>query len=395
MDKTSLVDFPPEIQAMIMSLLDRHELAASVRVSQAWNKAFTPLLWRHVEDPLQECRSRSAAYMAALNGGLKRNGAFIQTLRLVTDTLYMDYFLEMCPPTFPLLTSLWIDGVINGDEDDLIALLDRCTAGLKKVIYCLRDKSWGCFEFDTASSALIKHADTLEVFRLEGDYVSGGKPINRLLCSLPNLKEFCFHGDGTVGRGGALDANEVAKSDWVCSNLEVFGCEIGNIPRPDITRKIDGQPANERVKSGTPQESMDLQRQIYAKLAKFTKLRKLSLGFPGTLSTGNMNNILQFDCLAMTLENGLDLLKDLKGLEEVELYYLEFGNRDYVEEEEWMKANWPKAFVGRSYHFSEMATDSENDTDSEDDFDGAWGPYGDTYVGFESSSEHNSDSDYF
>ncbi|KAF9541805.1 hypothetical protein EC957_002640 [Mortierella hygrophila] len=395
MNKTSLVNCPPEIQAMIMSLLDQHELAACTRVSQAWNKAFTPLLWRHVEDSLWERRSMSRVYEAALNGGLKRNGAFIQSLRLVTKPLYMDCFLERCPPTFPQLTSLWIDGVSNGDEDDLIALLDRCTAGLKKVIYCLRDKSWGCFEFDTATQALIEHADTLEVFRLEGDYVSGGSPINRLLCSLPNLKELCFQGDPSLGRGGTLDASEIVKSDWVCSNLEIFGCDIGNIPRPDITRNIAGEPANKRVKSGTPQESMDLQRQVYAKLAKFTKLRKLSLGFPADCSSSKYrrayeDNFMQFDCLAMTLESGLDLLKDLKGLEEVDLYHMEFGNRGYAEEEEeWMKANWPKAYVGRSNQFPEIDADSENetdseyDTDSEDNFDGAWGFHGDA-----------SDSDY-
>lgn len=398
MDKTLLVDLPPEIRAMIMSLLNRHEMAACALVSQAWNKVFTPLLWRHVEDPLQGHISMSGVKKAAIAGGLKRNGAFIQSLRLVTNMLYMDSFLEMCPPTFPLLTSLWIDGVSNGDEDDLIALLGRCTAGLKKVVYCLRDDNWGCFEFDTAARALIEHADTLEVFRLEGDYVCGAAPINRLLCSLPNLKEFCFLGNRLIGRGGTLDAREIVKSDWVCSNLEVFGCEIGNIPRPDITRKIAGEPANERVKSGTPQESMDLQRQIYAKLAKFTKLRKLSLGFPVSPSSSryrqaNKDYLVQFDGLAMILDSGLDLLKDLKELEEVELYLLEFGTRGYAKEEKWMKTNWPKANVG--YHFSEQESD---DSDSENAygevFFGGWDCDGFSNGLSDASSENNADSDY-
>lgn len=405
MDKILLVDLPPEIRAMVMSLLNRHELAACALVSQAWNKVFTPLLWRHVEDPLQEHRNMNRVYNAAITGGLKRNGAFIQSLRIVTNMLYMDSFLERCPPTFPLLTSLWIDGVSNGDEDDLATLLGRCTAGLKKVVYCLRDDNLGCFEFDTAASALIEHADTLEVFRLEGDYVSGAKPINRLLCLLPNLREFCFLGNRLVGRGGTLDAEEIVKSDWVCSNLEVFGCEIGNIPRPDITRLIAGEPADARVKSGTPQESMDLQRQIYAKLAKFTKLRKLSLGFPVNYNSSayrraNKDYFVQFDGLAMTLESGLDLLKDLKELEEVELHLLEFGTRSYAEEEEWMKTNWPKVNVGQTFHFLERE-EEEEETNSEDDYRSRgrgffrdWDCEGCANHRSDSSSEHNSDSDY-
>ncbi|KAF8934773.1 hypothetical protein BGZ47_010213 [Haplosporangium gracile] len=330
---------------------------------------------------------------AAMEGGLKRNGDFIQSLRIVTRMLYMDSFLENCPPTFPLLTSLWIDGVSNGDEDDLTALLMRCTAGLKKIVYCLRDSNSGCFEFDTAARALIAHADTLEVVRMEGDYVSGAKPINQLLCSLPNLKEFVFLGDRLVDRGGTLDAKEVVKSNWVCSGLEVFGCEIGNIPRPDITRMIADEPASKRVTKGTPQESMDLHRQVYAKLSKFTKLRKLSLGFPVNESSSqyrraNKDYLIQFDGLAMTLDSGLDLLKDLKELEEVELYFREFGIRSYAEEEEWMGRSWPKARIGRTYHFPELRSD---DTDSEDDPYG-WGQCSNDGFSAKSDSDSNSDS---
>ncbi|KAG0042628.1 hypothetical protein BGZ89_006808, partial [Linnemannia elongata] len=205
--------------------------------------------------------------------------------------------------------------------------------------------------------------------------------------------EFCILSDRLSGRGGALDAREIVESDWVCSNLEVFRCEISDIPRPDITRKIAGEPAYKWVKSGTPQESMDLQRQIYAKLARFTKLRKLSLGFPVNLSARrhryvNLDNLMQFDGLAMTLESGLDLLKDLKELDEVELYLLEFGIRSYAEEVEWMKTNWPKAIVGRTYHFPELESD---DTNSEDNLYGGLGIFGDDFA---SDTDYNSDSDY-
>lgn len=94
--------------------------------------------------------------------------------------------------------------------------------------------------------------------------------------------------------------------------------------------------------------SVELQRQVYRQLGRLTKLRELTLGFsidatdPFSLADKEYNR--QYDCLAMTLESGLDLLKDLKdlrmvGLEEMEVY------SDGDKEQVWFAKNWPRARV--------------------------------------------------
>lgn len=124
-------------------------------------------------------------------------------------------------------------------------------------------------------------------------------------------------------------------------------------PPPRHPRNILGLPASRFVKSGTFQESVDLQRRVYSKLAGLTKLRELRLGYHiGTFCSYHdvTQKILwrQYDCLAMTVLSGLDLLKGLKGLRAVGLEDMEV----YVEgdrEESWFAEHWPHAIIGVSY----------------------------------------------
>lgn len=120
----------------------------------------------------------------------------------------------------------------------------------------------------------------------------------------PRLKEPYLSGYYETTLEGWLDAREIVQSDWVCQDLEVFHCRIGNIPRPEITRTICRKPATKRhVKSGTMEESIDLQRQVYAKLARLKKLRELRLGlrmdtksqdhFRETRNTGDNMTVLR------------------------------------------------------------------------------------------------------
>ncbi|KAG0292994.1 hypothetical protein BGZ96_003450 [Linnemannia gamsii] len=158
--------------------------------------------------------------------------------------------------------------------------------------------------------------------------------------------------------GGYLDAQRIVElwddggvEDWVCSELEVFECQIGIIQRPDITGNILGVP--------TSDQSIDLQRKVYAKLAQLTKLRELTSGFP-TDTTLNMYERVcyrQYDCLAMTLESGLDLLKGLKELRVVELEDMEV----YIsgeKEQSWFAEHWPLATI--------RVTDYTMDRDEDD-----------------------------
>lgn len=127
-----------------------------------------------------------------------------------------------------------------------------------------------------------------------------------------------------------MDTKLIVDSEWVCLDLEVFGCRIGNIPRPDITRVISGEPTDFVVMDRSRLESITPQRRNYSKLARFTKLRELRLGYvidttPSNYQPGDKEWRRQYDCLTMTLENGLDLLQGLQvmkvaGLEDMEVY---------------------------------------------------------------------------
>ncbi|KAK3839427.1 MAG: hypothetical protein JOS17DRAFT_786071 [Linnemannia elongata] len=373
MDKTNITDLPLEIHEMITALLTHHDLALSTRVNQAWNRMFTPILWKHVEDYTvpevqsstdpeeekqqeeeeQEVGSEKQTWAdkfigCVTRGALKKHGHHIQSLRLQSDSISMRMILENGPPTFPLLTCVCIDGMYDGEtQEDVVDFLDRCTAGLKEFVYHPRETvapASSYLEFrDFAVEALVKHATTLEVFLMDGNYACYEGEINRMLCSLPNLKVFYIGTSRVDMRGGSLTAQEIVNSEWVCKNLEVFGCGIKGIPRPDI------QPANKYFRAGTVEESLEVHHQVYAMLGKLTKLRELTLrsyvvrpahwGPPPTVDIYR-----QYGCLAMTLESGLDLLKNLKDLELVVFYDAEIGLHRRAEQK-WVSRNWPHAVI--------------------------------------------------
>ncbi|KAG0215284.1 hypothetical protein BGX33_001298 [Mortierella sp. NVP41] len=142
---------------------------------------------------------------------------------------------------------------------------------------------------------------------------------------------------------GLLDVHDVIESEWVCTKLEHFGCQIRNIARPDITRFICDQGPSDFTIDGTLQESLDLQRGVYSQLGRLTRLRILALGSRyDTIDAdyGTSEPYWQYDCLAMNLDSGLDLLKDLKELQYLALPDMEtdFCNG---KEQVWVTENWP------------------------------------------------------
>lgn len=361
---------------MVISHLTQFDLASCIRVCKAWNKMSYPFLWKHICDPpprysggdsdsgsdndtdndkmSYDHHLANGVRACASSGALKRNGHLVESIRIETDNVSLGGFLMDCPPTFPRLTSLWIDGVDDDDDDDLVQLLDRCSAGLREFSFSPRlvDNKWRHYEIgDRSVEALLKHAATLEVVRVQGDYVCGWERIDRLLCSLPKLKEIDFEFNCLTNRGGWLEAGKVVDSDWVCLDLEVFGCTIRGIPRPDIARTLtaNDQIIPSKLRNGTSQESLGLQRRMYTKLARFTKLRELRLSSLVDECSDEYRNInkkyvWQYDCLSMTLESGLDALKDLQDLRVVALWYLENGISN-AEETEWVQRNWPQVEI--------------------------------------------------
>jgi hypothetical protein len=97
--------------------------------------------------------------------------------------------------------------------------------------------------------------------------------LERLLCSATNLKEVSIIGNNNYDSGVELDAQKIVESDWVCSNLEILECCIRNIPRPDITADLDDDDIKMMfVLERTSQQSLDLQQQVYSKLAGVHKV---------------------------------------------------------------------------------------------------------------------------
>ncbi|KAK3848399.1 MAG: hypothetical protein J3R72DRAFT_428938 [Linnemannia gamsii] len=362
MDTTSLEDLPYEIQGCVGHYLDQCDLRVCVGVSRAWRTMFHPLLWRHVHIVWRSDTSQSNTPTE-----LKTNRHLIRSLKLECDGIYLHEFYRCCPPSlpsFPSLTSLEYKGQIyhkGGGGCELVDLImsggSAAAGGWKSLVFHL-DGEWAyCYEFmPYFFDTLIEHAaPTLEVLRFEGVLTISGNDINRTLCSAPNLKQLRIAYDGIHGTSSCLNAQDIVKSEWICNDLEVFAWPIGSIPRPDITRDILGQ--FDFLGNGNLQENINLQRRVYAKLARLPKLRELSLGTPLIIDdvdydSGDKELFRQYDCLAMTLDSGLDLLRDLKNLRIVGLADMEVyidGDR----EQTWFAEHWPNATIGSTNYESD------------------------------------------
>lgn len=221
---------------------------------------------------------------------------------------------------------------------------------------------------------MLKHASTLEVLRVEGAWCLESKEIQELLCSLPKLREFnllgaCSH---DVPPDPSLEASDIVASEWACTDLEVFGCEITGLRRPS---KLANGHASGPIKTKAEQDSIDLQRRVCAQLGKLTKLRELILRVPApTFERGHIPNNPRYtrDCLALGLEAGLDLLIDLKDLRKVGLEDMDvdIGN---IAEQAWVAHNWPHTTIrypgnpeaGPYIKFNAPYSDSEPEDDDD------------------------------
>ncbi|KAF9541832.1 hypothetical protein EC957_002667 [Mortierella hygrophila] len=366
---TSFNDLPVEIQEKIAPFLSRRDLAACVRVCRSWKRLFHRQLWSHIDLFWHE---DDKAWQKRVCRGLKTNKRLVKSLKLTleADDL-LPLFLKQCPVPFPNLTSVELVAPFEEDYDDewLAEFINITMDGWKRIVFRKVKGCFGLLEFDQYpfEEFLRLAAPTLEVFRTYDLSLISMLQVHELLCTAPNLKELYISGGADNTPDNWLDSTDIEVSDWVCSNLEVFGCRIGGIPRPDITRDIEGKPASEYVLEGTIQNSIDHQRQLYSSLALFTKLRELTLGFPldplGTRDDKRYKeHYQQYDCLAMTLDSGLDLLKGLKDLRVVGLVDMEI----YIEgekEQAWFAENWPHATI-RTEDDAEYQDSDDSDTNS-------------------------------
>jgi hypothetical protein len=249
-----------------------------------------------------------------------------------------------------------------------------------------------------------RHVRTLENFRVTTGILDFPSPmIQELLCTATKLKRFegrSLHRDWTPMIH--LSAADMVQGEWACKDLETFHCAIRDIPRPDIKTQKNGRPLVGRLHRGdSMEESFRVQRLVYEQLGRLTKLRELVVGYRycdgderfGSLMTDedwgweqgiteaeyysptnssstfyvsdaaiegddvHMEDVVEegeevdkdlptgllYDCLAMSLESGLELLGRLKELKWLSLEGISHCVKDV--ERKWMETNWPGLFL--------------------------------------------------
>ncbi|KAG0273303.1 hypothetical protein BGZ96_004903, partial [Linnemannia gamsii] len=313
---TTFANLPSKVQLLIGSSLHPHTLSICVRVSKAWQTLFNPLLWRRVQEsrltwdgkPTNLDVSWENCFVTCLTeGALLKNGHLVEFLKLDSDNdHFLAQLLEYTPKNYPRLHSAEF-GDIQGHDELIAEFINRGKAGWRTLCFRMYEMDEFVFFGTRSARAILKHAETLEVLRIGHAPFLKSKYIQRLLSSAPNLKTLYLLGYERLmdGPDTTLNAYDAASSEWVCTNLEVFGCHIGGIPRPDITRDIAGYPPEEFTIEGTREESIALQRRVYTQLGRLTKLRELTLGSPYTdgeeadIELRRNMPFRHFDCLAL------------------------------------------------------------------------------------------------
>ena len=209
--------------------------------------------------------------------------------------------------------------------------------------------------------AILDHANTLENVRISDCKAFDSLAIQTLLCSAPRLKRFDVNPSDPweLMKYNRLRVADILESNryWVCLELESFKCFIDEIPRSDIPTDNNAVPLNGGLDNPTAfsrGKSQSIQRQIMDRIGRLTKLREISLGQDITgwpqdseeedeifADYGDQEDQLryQYQCLSMTLEDGLDLLKDLKCMRR--LFLERMSHRQQSPEQDWMRENWP------------------------------------------------------
>lgn len=248
-----------------------------------------------------------------------------------------------------------------------------------------------------------RHVRMLENFRVTTGILDfPSLLIQELLCTATRLKR--FEGRSLLrDRTPMLHifAKDLVQGEWACKDLETFHCAIRGIPRPDIKTRKNGQPLVGRLHRGNSmEESLRVQRLVYEQLGRLRNLRELVLGYrscdgderfggfvtdedwgweqgiteaeyysPTSPSSPNyvgdaviggseegMEDVVEevdeskdlptrllYDCLAMSLESGLELLGGLTKLRWLSLEGTSHCVKDV--ERKWMAISWPGLFL--------------------------------------------------
>ncbi|KAG0227846.1 hypothetical protein BGW41_003661 [Actinomortierella wolfii] len=228
------------------------------------------------------------------------------------------------------------------------------------------------------ATVLANHADSLEYLVAKKSDSSVDQLLVDLLASCTRLRvlqlyvyEFNPHTfiDYT---NEATDEQEVNQQQppqqqyrplrpWKCEKTLVeFKARIGCIPRSDIPLNLLGMPRDKEgfcLSEIYPGQSHELQEQVMARLGRFHNLQHLRLGLED-LDERNRQHIknranhqgppyddpsYQYECLDMTLENGLGMLLKLRQLRHLNVGRM--ASRIGPQEIEWMIEHWPRLRV--------------------------------------------------
>lgn len=255
----------------------------------------------------------------------------------------------------PLLTALNISGTKNNEGMPSLPGLAY------PVLLCSSLRGWKTLALSSVKpvnartlwqTSLLQHVDTLETLYLEGfhpntDYDDAF--MGQLLESSPRLKHLIF----AHSKDYRMPWSKISEtSNWACRDLEVFRV-------PFIYRWYMFDAGEERNR---------FQKQLYRQLGRLTKLKELIFGemeddelildkgdgyggqrqpryYQPFISDGIHPRyflVSSFYSPGMTLESGMDVLRDLKQLRRVGLKGLKThaflkSEKDRV----WVKENWP------------------------------------------------------
>ncbi|KAK3811071.1 MAG: hypothetical protein J3Q66DRAFT_58554 [Benniella sp.] len=210
-------------------------------------------------------------------------------------------------------------------EDDVVAaLLSGSRRGWISV-----SVMWTAEFGPGAMNALAMHYSTLEDLYIHVNYCISDDVVQAVR-SCPHLYILCYTdlcNGNSVLDGEAfidLDPDTGLLKPWLCEgSLRVLEVKFFGIPRLDLEK---------RGGEAYPGRGREIQRQVYDRIARLTRLETLTLGD----RFGGARN----DCLEMSLESGLDKLSGLKSLKKLDVRRLD--TKIGIKEVQWMVENWPK-----------------------------------------------------
>lgn len=315
---------------------------------------------------LSRCSHLESLYISRLSGtwtGVLRACLHLKSLRIVTfDTDAAKLLTDELRNGLPSLDNFHIDSPFFEamQDQDLANMFSACRTGWRSI-------NAPCID-TLAAEAIVQHCPTLEELSLKRAYGLSSKHMQQILSSSPRLRSFItlIDADETpphvdASRMLALDVtNADSSSDslspWACeSTLTVLRVKILGIPRPDIVKTYSGQPLEEGMvlPEDYVGQGRDIERRVYERLARFTRLEQLELGHEDR-NLNNPNRKLrertvlgrlddighQYECLEMSLKSGLQTLEGLKELKVLGL--VRMTTTIGVADVQWMVQSWPK-----------------------------------------------------